>query len=89
VASEGKWYGQDGAWYLYLKSENGILTGRAKVRGVEPYEVSGEISQDQSVSGRVDENGGSAWGTLNGQFPRVFLVHNGQTRASFNLQQRD
>jgi len=89
AASESKWYGQDGPWHLYLKSENGILTGRAKLRGVEPYEVSGEISQDKSVKGRIDEDGGSAWGTLGGQFPRVFLVQNGKIRASFYLKQRD
>ena len=88
-ASVSKWYGQDGSWQLYLKSENGILTGRAMRRGADPYQVSGEISQDNWVTGHVDENGGSAWGTLGGQFPRVSLVHNGQTQASFKLKQRD
>ena len=47
----GKWFGKDGAWSLYLEVENGGFTGRVLRRGSDPFPVTGTISPDYMVRG--------------------------------------
>lgn len=84
VIWNGSWYGEDGPWDLYLKSENGDLTGQAMRRDAETYQVTGEILPGNWVTGRVAE-----WGSLTGHFPRVSFVRDGQSQASFQLEKRN
>ncbi|WP_193368317.1 hypothetical protein [Pelagibius marinus] len=88
IAWDGEWLAQTGPWQLYLKIENGTLTGRARHLRSQPYEVSGQVLQDGIVAGRINGSGGSALGSLSGSFPSVSIVQNGQIYASFELEKK-
>ena len=85
----GKWFGKEGAWFLYLESENGTFTGRALRMGRDPYSVAGTISESSVVTGRLKDERGALIGALSGAFPNISLRQDGRTQASFNLEKRN
>jgi hypothetical protein len=85
---DGKWFGKDGAWSLYLEVENGAFTGRALQRG-SPFPVTGTISFDYIVAGRVEDERSESTGSLNGMFPHVSVYQSGRVQASFELEKRE
>lgn len=85
----GKWFAKDGAWSLYLDVENGTFTGRVLRRGSDPFPVTGTISPDFMVSGRVDDERGASAGSLSGMFPNLSVYQDGRVQASFDLEKRE
>jgi hypothetical protein len=88
VLWNGQWFAEEGAWYLYLKAEKGAFTGRVMRRSSDPYRVTGTISADNRVTGRIEDDRGAAFGTLSGKFPRISLTQEGKIQATFRLEKR-
>jgi len=87
VLWNGKWFGKSGSWSLYLDVESGRFTGRALRRGNDPFPVSGTISSENMVAGRIEDERNV--GSLGGMFPNVSVYQNGRVQAFFELEKRE